>query len=292
MKIQRRMLFLLTIIIQTIALSGCSFNGKNMVCESTEVFTEDVTHVMTYEDPNGKKEQEDEKIIWNDLDGNGEDEYFVINNEYNGILSLYFNNELIYQYTENDMFIVGIGEKEYIDLDNDGEKEIFVSFSPSVNSMPLEEWFVLKQMDSGWELLEMYHQNNDMTQNAFPISISLKEKEFLFSITCDGCEKEIIYDATAHYEKMELDSYLIDTYKAFVDSDFKVGDEVGSTSAWGIWDINPGICQDKNCLIAQHGINGAGGKYDFLGCIEVYFNYDNSGKICILDIVFEEADFT
>lgn len=224
MKIQRRMLFLLTIIIQTIALSGCSFNGKNMVCESTEVFTEDVTHVMTYEDPNGKKEQEDEKIIWNDLDGNGEDEYFVINNEYNGILSLYFNNELIYQYTENDMFIVGIGEKEYIDLDNDGEKEI-------------------------------------------------------------------IYDATAHYEKMELDSYLIDTYKAFVDTDFKVGDEVGSTSAWGIWDINPGICQDKNCLIAQHGINGAGGKYDFLGCIDVYFNYDNSGKICILDIVFEEADF-
>lgn len=183
MKKQKRMLFLLTIIIQTIALSGCSFNEKNMVYESTEVFTEDVTHVMTYEDPNG-------------------------------------------------------------------EKEIFVSFSPSVNSMPLEEWFVLKRKDSGWELLEMYHQNDDMTQNTFPISIALKEKEFLFSITCDGCEKEIIYDATAHYETMKQDTYLSDTYKAFVDGNFKAGDEVGYTSAWGIWDIKSGLYQEKNCLIA------------------------------------------
>lgn len=51
------------------------------------------------------------------------------------------------------------------------EEEIFVAFWPLVNSMPLVEWFALKQEETGWKLMEMYHQDDDMAQNAFPISV-------------------------------------------------------------------------------------------------------------------------
>jgi len=117
------------------------------------------------------------------------------------------------------------------------EEEIFVAFWPLVNSMPLVEWFALKQEETGWKLMEMYHQDDDMAQNAFPISVFLKEKDFVFSRICEGCDKEIIYDATSHYEKKKKDKEELNdnTYDTYVGCNFEVGDIVGTTSAWGIW---------------------------------------------------------
>lgn len=58
---------------------------------------------------------------------------------------------------------------ETIDLDSDGEPEIFFTFEPHVNSMPLIEYAVLKRTGSGWKALEMIH-GETMLDNGFPIS--------------------------------------------------------------------------------------------------------------------------
>lgn len=99
--------------------------------------------------------------------------------------------------------------------------------------MPLVEWFALKKGETGWELMEMYHQNDDMTQNTFPISVILKAKDFELLITCEGCDKEIVYDATSHYEKKKKDKeeWNDSSYDWYVGSNFEAGDIVGSTSA-------------------------------------------------------------
>lgn len=180
------------------------FTGCGNSVEKEDTLTDELEQAVTLEpveesDPQPEETKDEvseeivEKIIWDDLDGNGEQEYFMLSNEETGTLSLYFNNELIYQYKEKDLRIAEINEKEFIDLDDDGEEEIFVSFFPRVNSMPLVEWFALKKVENGWELMEMYHQNGDMTQNEFPISVVMKTKDFELSITCEGCEKEIVY---------------------------------------------------------------------------------------------------
>ena len=58
------------------------------------------------------------------------------------------------------------GKAEYIDLDKDGQKEVFLSFWPNVNSMPLVEYIVLKQKaDMSWAPLEMIH-GEEISKNA------------------------------------------------------------------------------------------------------------------------------
>ena len=231
-----------------------------------------------------------ETVFWEDLDGNGEQEYLVIENDTNyGSLTMYFNEEPVYKY-EEELRIIGVDAKEYIDLDKDGEKEIFVSFLPSVNSMPLEEWFVLKQGESGWELLEMYHYGEDMLDNGFPLSVTLQEKDYQLLIACEGCEKTIPYDATDHYAEKEKEKEFGDpSYDAYTESNFEKDDIVGGTCAWGVWYIRSGVYEGENCLIAEHGLQGPGGKYDFYGCVDVYFNYDKAGKVAILNLEFRPA---
>ena len=238
--------------------------------------------------PQTEKDKENiETVSWEDLDGNGEQEYLVIENDTNyGSLTMYFNEEPVYKH-EEELRIIGVDAKEYIDLDKDGEKEIFVSFLPSVNSMPLEEWFVLKQGENGWELLEMYHYGEDMLDNGFPLNVTLQEMDYQLLIACEGCEKTIPYDATAHYAEKEKEKEFGDpSYDAYVQSNFEKGDIVGGTCAWGVWYIRPGLYEGENCLIAEHGLQGPGGKYDFYGCVDVYFNYDKAGKIAILNLEF------
>jgi len=174
-----------------------------------------------------------EAVPWEDLDGNGEQEYLVIENDTNyGSLTMYFNEEPVYKY-EEELRIIGVDAKEYIDLDKDGQKEIFVSFLPSVNSMPLEEWFVLKQGENGWELLEMYHYGEDMLDNGFPLEVTLQEKDYQLLIACEGCEKTIPYDAITHYAEKEKEKEFGDpSYDAYVQSNFEKGDIVGDTCAW------------------------------------------------------------
>ena len=114
-------------------------------------------------------------------------------------LSFYFNGESIYEY--DDLLRLYPAEAEYIDLDQDGEKEIFFTFYPMVNSMPLIEYAVLKQTGNGWKALEMIH-GETMLDNEFPISCRYGSTNNTIVITCEGIEKEIIYNIETHYENI------------------------------------------------------------------------------------------
>ncbi len=235
---------------------------------------------------------------WADLDGDGTEEYVLIErgdfggqNSVNGRLTVFVNDEPVYQYTD-ELCIMGVDAMEYLDLDGDGQEEIFVSFCPAVNSMPLEEWFVLKKVDDSWEMLEMYHYGDDMLDNSFPITVVLNEKDFELAIRCEGWSGEIIFDATEHYErrKAELEEGN-GAYEAFVGGPYVEGSVVGGPLSWGVWFIEAGTYNDENCLIAEHGLSGPWGKYDQYGWADVYFNYDEKGKIEILHMEFTPADF-
>lgn len=261
--------------------------GDKVTPEPTEAPTSELAEHMRLEYP------------WADLDGDGTEEYILIEsgdffggNVENGIITVYVNDEPVYQYTE-ELRIMGVHAMEYLDLDGDGQEEIFVSFEPAVNSMPLEEWFVLKQVDGDWELLEMHHNYENMLDNAFPITVVLKNGQFGFGIRCEGWDGEIDYDATARYERLkeEVVEWGNDAYTNYMEANHEIGDVVGGPQAYGIWCIQPGIYEGKNCLVADHGLGGLWGRYEDYGNAYVYFDYDSEGKIRILDMTFTEAEY-
>ncbi|MCM1099917.1 MAG: M56 family metallopeptidase [Clostridium sp.] len=207
-----------------------------------------------------------------DLDGNGEHEYLVATlNEgetgYDGHLTFYWNGESIYEY--DDLLMMHPGPAEYIDLDGDGKEEIFFTFDPFVNSMPLVEYAVLKQTDTGWKALEMVH-GGTMLDNAFPITCRYGSARDTIVIACEGLEKEIVYDITGHPES--------DRYAE--------GDIFGWVSDWGIWEIVSEVYEGRNCLVATHGLEGPGGKWDELGLVDIRFDYDENGRVHIIDMEF------
>ena len=230
-----------------------------------------------------------------DLDGNGEQEYLLLtvltdDSEYDMHLSFYFNGEPSYEY--DDLLRLYPTEAEYIDLDQDGEKEIFFAFYPMVNSMPLIEYAVLKQSGNGWKALEMIH-GETMLDNAFPISCRYGSTDNTIVITCEGTEKEIIYDIETHYENVikEYREYNMDysAYARILEGNmYKEGDEFGGIAAWGIWEICSGTYDGRNCLIATHGLQGPEGKFDTIGLVDVYFDYNEKGLVNILDMEFRD----
>lgn len=244
-----------------------------------------------------------------DLDGNGEMEYMLITYAadfpvyvalaFSGDahLSFYFNGESIYEY--DDLLRMYPGDAEYIDLDSDGEPEIFFTLDPQVNSLPLIEYAVLKRTGSGWKALEMIH-GETMLDNAFPISSRYGKEENTIVISCEGLEKEIVYNITAHYEARlkEYEEYGADSweYQEILNildryGPFETGDDFGEIALWGIWDIKSGIYEGKNCLIATHGLDGpvvTPPYYDTLGEVDIYFNYNEKGLVNILNMEFRE----
>lgn len=236
----------------------------------------------------------------NDLDGNGTKEYVEVDlgdesNNFYCHLKFYWNNEVIYEY--EDPCRIDPRVAEYIDLDSDGEKEIFFSFSPWVNSMPLQEYIVLKQTNSFWKPLEMIH-GETMTDNAFPLSVTKGDTKWQAVLSCENLDKTAAIDVELHYLDLkrecevvsdgggetEFISQLIARYETeFVD--YPVGEICGNVSAWGIWNIEVGEYEGKPCLIATHGIQ-CYDKFDFWGEADVYFDYDENGKTRFLDIQF------
>ena len=238
-----------------------------------------------------------------DLDQNGVEEYAKVyqidtEQEYTCRYTFYWNGEAIYEY-ENS-YGMSPGEAEYLDLDGDGEKEVFLTFWPNVNSMPLIEYIVLKQKtDLSWEPLEMIH-GEEVDQNAFPISIAKGKNEWEAVISCEGLEKTVSFDIAYYHTKLlELRENALEEEKDYLLAlikDYKYGfpDEsewytFGSVCAWGIWNIKSGEYQGKPCLIATHGIQGYD-KFDFWGELDVYFNYDAHGKTRFLDVKFRNSE--
>jgi hypothetical protein len=116
----------------------------------------------------------------------------------------------------------------------------------------------------------------------------MDKKDFGLSIRCEGGDGEIAFDATTHYEQMKEELEIgNNAYEVFADGRYEVGDVVGEPLPWGIWEIQSGTYDGENCLIAQHGLGGPSGKYDYYGNVDVYFNYDANGKIKILDMEFK-----
>ena len=229
-----------------------------------------------------------------DLDGNGEQEYVVISfqeedPDYDGHLEFYFNGKRIYEY--EDLLWMSPGKAEYIDLDGDGKKEIFFTFWPHVNSMPLVEYAVLKQTGGSWELLEMIH-GEDMLDNGFPIASRYGKEENTLVITCEGTDQEIVYDFKEYYENRIREEQESGgdsrQYAEILEGGYREGDEFGGIAAWGVWEIGSGTYNGRNCLIATHGLEGPGGKFDHMGLVDVYFDYDERGKVHILNLEFRE----
>ena len=235
-----------------------------------------------------------------DLDGNGTKEYVEVDtgdesNNFYSHLKFYWNDVVIYEY--DDPCRIDPCAAEYIDLDSDGEKEIFFSFAPRVNSMPLEEYIVLKQTNSSWEPLEMIH-GETMMDNAFPLSVTKGDTRWQAVISCENLDKTVTFDVELHYLDLkrefefvsdnggetEFTSQLIERYETeFVD--YPSGEICGNVSAWGIWNIEVGEYEGHPCLIATHGIQ-CYDKFDFWGEADVYFDYDENGNTRFLDIQF------
>lgn len=229
-----------------------------------------------------------------DLDENGVPEYVVIsfledNPDYDGHLEFYFNGELIYEF--DDILWMSPGEAEYIDLDGDGKKEIFFTFWPHVNSMPLVEYAVLKQTGGSWELLEMIH-GETMLDNGFPIASRYGKEENTLVITCEGTDQEIVYNFKEYYENRIREEQESGgdprQYAEVLEGRYNEGDKFGGIAAWGVWEIGSGTYNGRNCLVATHGLEGPLGKWDMIGLVDVYFDYDTEGRVNILNLEFRE----
>lgn len=222
-----------------------------------------------------------------DLDNNGTTEYVQVDwaNEdpdFDSKYTIYWNGNAIYE--NNAILILDPGKAEYLDLDHDGENEIFFPFYSRVNSMPLEEYVVLKQYDSKWQPLEMIHGETIM-DNAFPISITKGASKWSVVISCKNLDKQISYDIEKHYAELEKERENYNNLLAYYEelAEYPEGESCGNISAWGIWDIHSGKYEGKTCLIAGHGVEGYD-KFDFWGTVDIYFDYDARGNIHFLDI--------
>ena len=239
-------------------------------------------------------EPETEKKL-GDIDGNGVEEYATISGEYHDTISLFFNGEDIWDY-EYKIWLRNIGEAAYIDIDHDGEKEIFFSFSPDTNDGDLEEFVVLKKEGENFKAFPKIHDEKEdyfSYGSCFPVRMVKDAGEYHFTISCEGLDKKISYDFTNHYKQLkewdkQYDEDVLTGWKQYQQSNLKEGDEAGWISPWGIWSITCGSYEEEDCLIATQGIEGCGGREDLLGTVNIYFDYDTEGNVRILDMEFEE----
>jgi|GEM_PF-1961641 beta-lactamase regulating signal transducer with metallopeptidase domain len=249
--------------------------------EGSVVFGEDIDrngiedHIYAYQPEEDEKDEGDDTTIRWSLELNGK-------NIYQG------SHELICDFDASSM-----------DLDEDGEPEILVRVLPHVNSMPLEEYVVLKQEGDGWIELENsgdFEQSdgNETPTNAFPVVVTVGSKPATVDITTmDG--QTITVDLKDHYEKMREAQEGTDLGKLadeFLNGDtYKPGDAYGTTADWGIWEIEAVRIGDKNAIRARQGVQSLrGGKWDILGTLDTYYSYDQNGKIQFLETEFTGTD--
>lgn len=282
-------------------LGGClsvsQSGGRQMEAARPDDAETGVASAAASEEENGREQKNEEEesefesmqYDLGDMDGNGQSEYVEVTSETGGMLSpshlyFYFNGELIYEY-EDSLRIVDVEDAEYLDLDQDGEEEIFFSFLPSVNSAPLTEYAVLKRTGGGWKALEMIH-GEDMLDNAFPISCRRGKEENTAVIACEGMEKQIVY--TMYDENSEDGAEEGVSGESL--QDYREGDECGRVYPWGIWEIKSGDFEGRNCLIATHGLERLSEEWGCIDMVYIYFDYNEKGLVNILDMKFKPWD--
>ena len=251
-----------------------------------------------------------DKIVLGDIDQDGTEDYIIAqsveeNENYRFLWDLYFNGNIIY-HGEN-VLPCHFDEAWYMDLDGDGKEEIFVTVYPAVNSMPQTQYVALKKSGSSWKELEntdVGYESDNYT-NAFPLHVTrgkstgdvknVDENSGIYvHITCDGYDQFVGYDIKEHYTKLYnsedgvLKSVANDIL--YTDKYSQPGTDLGCPAAWGVWEIKRGTFDGKDCIIATHGIEGPGGKFDILGTADVYYNYDKNGKIQVLNLSFSPSE--
>ncbi len=283
-------------IIATIVVSVCFLTNpkiKENKSETAEIASEQVPVSANLEDIR------DEVEMIGDIDHNGVQDQIIFREteeeeSYLFSWDLEFNGEKIY-HGEN-VLPCHFGEVWYLDLDEDGSEEIFINVYPAVNSMPLTQYVALKKEGSKWVELENTDVGNGSGSytNAFPITVYRGKGENIFEISCKGLEDVIEYDVTDYYTQMynsEDEVLKSDAYDIlYSDKYSSPGVVVGSPADWGVWETAKGTFDGKACIIATHGIQGIGGKFDILGTSDVYFKYDQNGKIRVLHMEFTPSD--
>ena len=242
-------------------------------------------------------EEVDNRVYLGDIDQNGVEEYIDYHSNddadtYIYTWELYFNDEVIYHGT--NVIPCDFGEVWYINLDDDAEKEIFVKIYPHVNSMPQTQYVALKRTGTEWKELENTDvgYESDSYTNAFPIQVCKGKGKNQIEISCDGCENYVEFDVTEHYTQLlnqDEDLILKNLANSILNTDqYKdPGITMGEPAAWGVWELSRGSFDGKDCIVATHGIQGLGGKFDIIGTADVYFRYDAMGKIKVLDLEFK-----
>lgn len=96
--------------------------------------------------------------IWKkvaDLNGDGSNDYVIYTGRaglYNHIIIYLAHEGIIYEY--EDVNAIDVIDVCQIDIDNDGENEIRITMLTNVNSMPIEEYLVIKKTTSGWQEID------------------------------------------------------------------------------------------------------------------------------------------
>lgn len=304
------------ILVMTLILTtGVGCGSKTAVVDTT--VTDNTTEDAVVEEEPVVEEEVKEFVIddnyldyvsLGDIDGDGvedcvtvtltnEDNYF--DETHGDTLNIWFDGEKIYEYVDYLPIYSIYDNFKYVDLDEDGKEELFITFEPMVNSMPMVEYLVLKEINSEWTAINLDNgqatlDGNDNLTNSFPIRVKRTGNEPVFEISCDGYDDVISYDASGHYEGMAEASrdndYEHNVYLGLLNGDESLTDvalEDGRASAWGIWEIDVAEYEGKTCLMAQQGIEGPYGKFDHFGELYIYFDFTSNGKSNIRNIRFE-----
>ena len=217
-----------------------------------------------------------------DIDQNGVMDLVQIMEREDGteFVQVIFNGVNIYQYEWEELRLISIDAFEYLDLDGCGENEIFITIYPNVNSRPLIEVLTLKQASVGWNRMEL--PLNELGNNCFLFDITRGKDEFDFIISSEYTDQTIHFDASSFFVNGPYSNP--DSLQAYRNNHYKEGDKVAFISAWGIWEAKIGTYNERNCIIAQQGIEGPYG--NFLGRVIIYYDYDINGFIEVLNIEY------
>lgn len=185
------------------------------------------------------------------------------------------------------------------DINGDGKDEIIMFLEPHTNSLPYMKYLVLEKNGSVWKELQNSAEfgmtdDNGNPNNSFPVKVTVGDDRKTGIITIDGTDQKITFDLEKHYKKLykqEKGNDLGDISKGYLDgTKYNSGDVIGGPADWGIWDIKLVVDKDNDYqLIARQGLCGKeGGKFDMYGTIDIYFGYDDNGKIVVDKAVFNE----
>jgi beta-lactamase regulating signal transducer with metallopeptidase domain len=301
------------------AQTGFLINDLNIVCpqrnrlywvDDSNVLHSDIVESELIRDFGEQYREKTAVFGLGDIDGDGNNDYMVTtrdvySSDYLGYVSLYLDNEKIYEYG-HPKYKLFPREVKYVDLDQDGEKEIFFSFDTNANGNVLQLYTVLKKNRDGWNEMTIPQNSIPQLNNAFPIVVlrgsanSGKEDVSKYvTMICQnpiGGKKDgggimtmVQYDIRKHYNSLldgiwsGMDEERRKILETVADgSAFENGSTEPGIAGWGICEIK----EQDGFLIAKHLIQGSGYTGDILGELYVIFDYDITGRVMVRDLQF------